>query len=109
MKDKEKNELILKKIYSENGDMTRFNRAYKLADEWNKLQTKEMDNDAKSDRYKELEKLDKDYVLTDIYNDSQSAIKWYGKDMKEKIQSSKQDMAQDKTEMYKLIDKIEVK
>jgi hypothetical protein len=109
LKAKEKNELILKKIYSDNGDMTRFNRAYKLAEEWNKLQTKELDNEDKSDRYKELEKLDKDYVLTDIYNDAQSAIKWYGKDMKEKIQSSKQDMEQDKTEMYKLIDKIEVK
>jgi hypothetical protein len=46
--------VVMKKAFSDDGDMTRFNRVYGLAKEWEKLSRAEAGSDVKSERYGQL-------------------------------------------------------
>jgi len=109
LKDADLKEVILKKVYSDNGDMSKFNRLNELATEWEKLQKAEKDSEQHSDRYNELEKMDKDYVLTDFYNNVTGAVKYYKKSMKAGNEINAEEMDQDKKIIDELISNFEEK
>lgn len=56
LKSAELKRVILKKVFSDEGDMTRFNRMYELAGEWDRISKAEAGNEAKSKRYEYLAK-----------------------------------------------------
>jgi len=98
LKSEEMKEVILKKVFSDNGDMTGFNRMNKLAKEWHKLQSDEKDVDEKSERYKELEQMDNEQELTSFYHFITNSVKYYKQMMKEN-----QPVPEDETKEYKKI------
>ena len=86
--------------------MTKFNKAYSLAEEWRKIQTKEKDMDDHSPRYLELEAIDSDFVLTDISTHVKEAVDWYSEGLKEGEEFTKEEIAKDKAYMDELINKL---
>ena len=121
LKPAEISKLVAKKIFTDDGNMTRFNRAMELAKEWNNLQTKEKDIDQHSERYKELENMDKDYVvfdlydgtsktinvLTDFYNETTNIVGWYKDELKLSETFDEELIQTDRTYIDKLIQNVE--
>lgn len=80
LETKELKPAIQKVLFSDNGNMTRFNQAYELAKEWKKLKS-EAANDKKSERYNELRAIGD--MLTDFYDYVESNTKFYRDYVKE--------------------------
>ncbi|MDL2323226.1 hypothetical protein LJC52_04480, partial [Bacteroidales bacterium OttesenSCG-928-A17] len=77
LETKELKALAKKKIFSDNGDMTDFNRLYALGKEWEKVRKAEKNLPEKSDLYKVLEKMNKNEALSKLYKMSDEIAGYY--------------------------------